>query len=91
MSPTFQGRKIVRAIFQDGAFFGPGNQAFDRLVPTREHLQKLALTAFGRVDVIRIGIRRSIPGEPVGAGVENAEAFSPAPGFAVRTVRNSAS
>src|SRR5580698_6129385 len=91
MSPTSQGRKIVRAIFEDSGFFGPGNQAFDWRVPIREHPQKLASTPFGRVDVIRIGIRCSIPGESVGAGVENPEAFSPAPGFAIRTVRNRAS
>jgi len=38
----------------------------------------------------RIGICRGVPGVPVAAGIKDAEAFSPSPGFAVRAGRNSA-
>jgi hypothetical protein len=35
------------AIFQNGAFFGPGSQALHRVMPAREHPQEFIAAAFG--------------------------------------------
>ncbi len=81
LSPPLQGRKIVCAVLKNGACIRIGNQTFDGCVPSFEHSQKLALAAFVRVHMIRIGIRRRIPGEPVIARSENAKTLSSSPGF----------
>src|SRR5271163_2501790 len=83
LSPPLQGSKIVRTVLKNGASISPGNQTFDGLVPSFEHSQKLAPTVFVRVYMIRIGIRRRIPSEPIIARSENAKTLSSSPGFAV--------
>src|SRR5271169_6006905 len=89
-SPALQRCEIIGAIFQNAALVCRADQTLYRFVPAREHPQEFTLTSFGRIAVVRIGICGGVPGEPVAAGIEDAEAFSSPPGLAVRAGRNSA-
>ena len=90
LSPALQRCEIISAVFQNAALVRRADQTLYRFVPSREHPQEFTLPPFERIDMARIGVCGGVPGEPVTAGIEDAEAFSSPPGFAVRSGRNSA-